>query len=287
MTVCPPHDYAGPEPCPYCRRDLWKRLAKRCWQGWGYASKLQGRTHAELERRTAWSNEQFALLEAEFNKYKDRISLLESQRDDNESAWQAEKQKRETAEAEVARLREAFDISSAAHAQAEAVLATERAAHEATERSRQEATDRALGIAAKLDETVRALEATKAERDGWVDRCDRLKRETKAAEARVAELKRELVAQELRHVRTREERTALDQARRLLERTPMPDPDGEGPTNEQLEKWADFINSMADLLFGSGLRAHPATPAATGAELQIVECTDTPRGRAREKEAKG
>lgn len=74
---------------------------------------------------------------------------------------------------------------------------------------------------------------------------------------------------------------ALDQARGLLERTPMPDPDGEGPTNEQLEKWADFINSMADLLFGGGLRAHPepATTAATctcGAESSGGPCLCTP-----------
>lgn len=29
MTVCTKHEYAGPKACPYCRRDLWKRLAKR------------------------------------------------------------------------------------------------------------------------------------------------------------------------------------------------------------------------------------------------------------------
>lgn len=187
-------------------------------------------------------------------------------------------EEREALRAEVARLREAFDISSAAHAQAEAVLATERAAHEATERSRQEATDRALGIAAKLDETVRALEATKAElakeqrltRFAQTQSRDELLARAEAAEARVAELERI-------HEQALNERdaahAALDQARGLLGRV---------------------TGAVSDRLLGDiedWLRANPATArpdaAAKGAELQIVECTDTPRGRAREKEAKG
>ncbi len=70
---------------------------------------------------------------------------------------------------------------------------------------------------------------------------DELLVRAEAAEARVAELKRELVAQELRHVRTREERAALDQARKLLEQV----------EDEQRTEWYEARHHW--------LRAHPAT----------------------------
>lgn len=129
--------------------------------------------------------------------------------------------------------------------------------------------------------TVRALEKAHATERAAMQRqrdqagvCFTI--EIRELKARVAELERELVAQELRHVRTREERADLDQARGLLERCSDEFNFDEFDDHVQVELQADVRD---------WLRAHPATacvqceagvcskhqtatatPAATGAD---------------------
>lgn len=209
----------------------------------------------------------------------------------------------EAAEAECHRLRQMYQDALRTVASSNEACATERAAHEATERSRKEATDRALAISGKLDEVVRAHEAIKEARNAAELQRDNLATALVEAdeirgrlEARVAELERENTRAansvlEMAKVASAQ-LAALDQARGLLRRvSPWPGDTLLSAVDAWLRAHPAPVTPAEPVRVYGGegmpdvvLDVEPATPAATGAELQIVECTDTPRGRAREKE---
>lgn len=296
------------------RAKRWKALAKRLRESALYASRLQRKTHrelelaiehnkglreretsdgamvltlqlrdarrqiAELEDAAVWADKRYAevsdlekaaaqglaattatlmLAERDLSDAHRRIEELTAELESKtrESfSWESEYRgledlcklgddKLEAAEAEVARLRLLLQGHEALEPQVKylrAELATERAAREQERQLKENTLGNCMMLLGERDTALARVKELEEVNSRVIADCRKYEHDYAAAE------------------------TALASARGLLEKTPMPDPDGEGPTNAQVELWAQFVHDMADLLYGSGLASHPS-PAPVAA----------------------